>query len=512
MKKHLLTFSLFMLLAVVTQAAYRVDVNIVGAENAWAYLMGYNGVKLEKVDSVKFNKKGFARFADTKKNLPGGLYTIRFTVENEQQIDFLASGEDKFELVVSANTLNIQRSLKYEKSRDNEGFKKYIDAQIAWGKKSQELEERFKRNQTDPDTVIHIQYLYGESLKEQKAGILKIAKDYDGTLASSLILSVQETEPNLAEMSVPDSVPGADSIRHSLFLAFAKKHFFDNIQFSDARLINTPIIENRLQLFFQQIMLREPATDINTTIDTLLKKVKANPTTYAYTLRWLYGRYTDSPVEGHHEVGMHLCNYMNDSTSITLDDREKAVLKRNIKKYTLNPVGTIAADLTMQTVDGEFKSLHKIKAPFTVLYFFNPGCGTCRMTTPVLYELYQKYKDAGLKVFAVFPDKDSAAWQAYIQENDYTEWDNVWDKEGTADVYEKYSLHAIPQVYYLDEDKMVMYKDIYMEDLEGILYVTLGNKLPKDDTPSMTTHEVPVELSPSPEPEVKNTPKKKKKK
>ncbi|MGL5959267.1 MAG: thioredoxin-like domain-containing protein [Bacteroidales bacterium] len=520
MKKHLLLLISLTMAIATTHAAYRIDVNIEGANEIWIYLMGYNGVKLEKVDSIKSNKKGIARFANSKKDLPGGLYSLHFTVDNsKQQIDFLSSGEKKFELLISANTLNIQRSLKYEKSRDNDGFKKYIDEQMSWGKNAQILEERFKKNQNDPDSMIHIQYLYSEMIKEQKAGIAKIIEEYKGTLASSIIKSVQEVEPNMEEMKVSDTIANADSIRHALFLTFAKGHFFNNIDFSDHRLINTPFFENRFQLFFQQIMLREPAEDINLCIDSLLKKAKVNTTTYAYTLRWLYGRYTESPVEGHQDVALHLCNYMADSTSITLTAREKAILKRDIKKYTLNPVGNIATDLTLQTVDGEFKSLHTVKAPFTVLYFFNPGCGTCRMITPVLYEMYQKYKNTGLKVFAVFPDKDSAAWQTYIQENNYTDWENVWDKEGNADIYEKYSLHAIPNIYYLDEEKRIMYKDIHLEDLEGILYVTLGSKLNQnlekkeevvEQQSKIITQEFPIELQPAPT--KKNASKTKKKK
>jgi thiol-disulfide isomerase/thioredoxin len=255
-------------------------------------------------------------------------------------------------------------------------------------------------------------------------------------------------------------------------LEFAKVHFFDNFNLADERIINAPMLENRMVVFFQQMMLREPVEDINACIDRLLDKATQNKTVYRYVLTWLYDRYTDSPIEGHHVVGMHLCSIMSDSTKIDwLTDKEQAKLKQNIKRYTLNPIGAVATDLMLQTADGEHRSLHALKAPVTLLYFFNPGCGTCRMTTPVLHELYSKYREQGLEVFAVFPDKDTVAWKKYVEENGYTDWINVWDAEGTAGIYEKYSLHAIPQLYVLDEDKKVRYKDIYMNELEGILYV-----------------------------------------
>ncbi len=480
MKKTALVLTVLMGMLVTTvHAAYRIEATVVGAEKAMAYLARYEGMKPADIDSAKFNEKGVVVFTNAKETLPGGLYLLRFTTDNPQQVEFIVSGAAKFDINIFANTLNIEKSLKYSKSVENEGFKKYIDGQQRVGRKMQALQQRYQQFQNDPDSVLSIQNQYAAAMKEMRAQADAIAAEYKGTFLATLVKAVQD--PEIPQFAVPEGASNPDSIRQRQFVAFAEKHFFDNLDFSDARLVNSPMLDNRMAIFFQQIMLREPAENINVCIDELLAKAEKTQPVYRFVLGWLYERYTDSPIEGHHVVGMHLCDVMSDSTKVTwLTDKDKAKLKQNIKKYTLNPVGSVATDLTLQTAEGEFKSLHTTNAPITVLYFFNPGCGTCRMTTPVLHEMYQKYKDQGLEVFAVFPDKDTAAWKKYVEENGYTDWVNVWDAEGTAGIYEKYSLHAIPQIYVLDENKVVRYKDVYMDNLEGILYVAFS-QLPKPE-------------------------------
>ncbi|MDR2938252.1 MAG: redoxin domain-containing protein [Prevotellaceae bacterium] len=456
------------------QAAYRIEGNVVGAENVMAYLARFEGMNPVNIDSAKFSDKGLVVFSNQKETLPGGLYMLRFTTDNPQQIEFLVSGAAKFEVNIFANTLNIEKSLKYSKSTENEGFKKYIDGQQRVGRRMQTLQQNYQQFQNNPDSIYSIQAQYASLMQEQKKQSDAIVAEYKGTFLATLLKAVQEPEV-LQNINVPEGAANPDSIRQLLFVGLAKKHFFDSFDLTDARLMNAPMLDNRMGVFFQQIMLREPVEDINTSIDALLAKAEKTQPMYRYLLTWLYERYTDSPIEGHQVVGMHLCDLMSDSTKVTwLTDRDKAKLKQNYKKYQLNPVGAAATDLTLQTPEGEFKSLHKTNAPVTVLYFFNPGCGTCRMVTPVLHEVYQKYKEQGLEVFAVYPDRDTASWLKYIDTNSYTDWVNVWDAEGTASIYDKYSLHAIPQIYVLDQDKKVMYKDVYMNDLEGILYITFS--------------------------------------
>lgn len=457
------------------KTGYRIRATIEGAGKAKVYLARYRGTSPVNIDSAAFSEKGAVTFANAAATLPGGVYMLHFAVEEDgeqraQQVEFIVSGQGDFKLDIFANTLNIEKSLKYALSRENERFKKYVDGQRRVGRKIQALQNHYRNFQNQPDSTFSIQKQYTDLMSAQKEQLEALKAACKGTLLATLITCAQE--PEMPEAPLPHGAANADSIRRRQFLEFAKVHFFDNFDLADERIINAPMLENRMVVFFQQMMLREPAEDINRCIDSLLGKAQQSKAVYRYVLTWLYDRYTDSPIEGHSAVGLHLCSVASDSAKVDwLTDKDKAKLKQNIKKYTLNPVGAVATDLTLQTAEGEYRSLHALKATITILYFFNPGCGTCRMTTPLLHSLYDKYREKGVEVFAVFPDKDTVAWKKYVEENGYTDWINVWDAEGTANIYEKYSLHAIPQIYVLDEEKRVRYKDVFMDDLDRILHV-----------------------------------------
>ncbi len=480
MRKTVLILAVLMgLFATPLCAAYRIEATVVGAERVMAYLARYEGVTPVNIDSARFNEKGVVVLVNAKMILPGGLYLLQFNAGSQPYIEFLVSGDAKFDLNIFANTLNIEKTLKYSKSDENEGSRKYIEGQQRISRKMQILQQRFQQLQNNPDSVSSIQKQYIDLMQEQKSQSEAIIAEYKGSFLATLVRAAME--PEVSQFDVPEGSSNPDSIRQCMFMAYAEKHFFDNFDLADPRIINAPILDNRLMVFFQQVMLRESADNIDAAIDELLARAEKTEPVYRYILTWLYERYTDSPIEGHHVVGMHLCELMSDSTKVTwLTDRDKTRLKQNIRKYKLNPIGSVATDLTLQTIDGEFKTLHKVNAPVTVLYFFNPGCGNCRTTTPVLHKVYEKYKDQGVEVFAVYPDKDVAAWRKYVEESGYTDWTNVWDAEGTSDIYEKYSLHAIPQIYVLDENKVVKYKDVYVDDLERVIAVVFS-QLPKSE-------------------------------
>ncbi|GHT68010.1 hypothetical protein FACS189452_06840 [Bacteroidia bacterium] len=451
-------------------AQYRINLKIDGAGDSTVYLMRYVERGIEVSDSVRANSKGVAVFTNKTQLLTSGMYIVK---AGKLEFPFLVSDPTKFELSVNGNMVD-PATLRYSKSKENETFLNYLNLQITYDRKLQEIQQRGQEDEENEAIEVQKNKDIDSLLNEQERFVKTTVANNAGTLLASLITASQE--PELPEFDAPDS-PNPDSARWRNIVNFAKKHFFDNINFNDNRLINTPVLTTRLAIFFQQILLRESASDIVKSADELLERVKNNKTMYRYVLTWLYTRYNSSPIEGHFAVGKAMTAYMADTTKADwLTPKDKQELEKNIKRYSLNPVGYIASDLLLQTPVGAHKSLHTIEAPYTLLYFFNPGCHSCQETTPQLYSLFQRYKDKGLQVFAVYPDREKEEWVKYINENKYYDFINVWDADETAKIYDKYSLHVIPQIYVLDADKKILYKDVSIEDLQNILFVAFLNK------------------------------------
>ena len=126
-----------------------------------------------------------------------------------------------------------------------------------------------------------------------------------------------------------------------------------------------------------------------------------------------------------------------------------------------NAVGTPAEDFSYLTIQGRPGSLYGISAPYTLIFFNNPGCTMCRdirqaMSRSLLIE--EMVKSGRLAVLALYPDEDTDLWLSYKDEIP-SDWINARDPGCTIQESGLYDLKAIPSLYLLDADKTVLLKD-----------------------------------------------------
>ena len=139
----------------------------------------------------------------------------------------------------------------------------------------------------------------------------------------------------------------------------------------------------------------------------------------------------------------------------------------------LNAIGTKAADFKIKDRNGKIHSLYGIKAPYTLLFFTNPGCQNCKeiieelKSDPGIQGLISSGK---LAVMNVYIDQDIDYWKDYSKEYPTT-WTNGYDYDYTIRTEVLYNVRAIPSLYLLDADKTVLLKDAPPERL----FPMLGN-------------------------------------
>jgi len=149
-----------------------------------------------------------------------------------------------------------------------------------------------------------------------------------------------------------------------------------------------------------------------------------------------------------------------------------ASLEDRVSKIKPNLIGKTGKDLIMETSAGEWVSLHEIDAKYTVLYFWEPNCGHCKEATPALYDIYRKYKEKGLEVFAVYTQDNDEEWLNYLNKNGF-DWINVHDSTQNTYFRFYYDIYSTPVVYLLDEEKVIVAKRISVESLDKMLETLL---------------------------------------
>ena len=128
-----------------------------------------------------------------------------------------------------------------------------------------------------------------------KAEFNKIIANNPNTFLANILRAIMPAEqPNI---SIPEGTPKRDSLLWVKSYQYGKNHFWDNINFSDDRLLRTPIIENKMNVFFTKILLQIPDS-IDKAADSLLAKMKENSEFYQYTLSYLLNQFQISNIMG----------------------------------------------------------------------------------------------------------------------------------------------------------------------------------------------------------------------
>ena len=134
---------------------------------------------------------------------------------------------------------------------------------------------------------------------------------------------------------------------------------------------------------------------------------------------------------------------------------------RDAHLCALNRVGTKATDFRFADRRGKMHTLYGVKAPYTLLFFSNPGCDACMSIINVLKgepRIAQMIAFGQLAVLNIYIDEDLEAWRSYMPIYP-DEWYNGFDPDFAIRNEELYNVRAIPSLYLLDADKTVILKD-----------------------------------------------------
>lgn len=436
-------------------------------------VLGYyfNNKMLVK-DTVVTNAVGEARFVrDTL--LAEGLYLLHFP-ENGQVFDILMPHEQKFHIECDTMPGQAERAT-VTGSRPLANFLAYQKYIMARQKDYRQLSEQYRGAQGDADkqAALRKRFMEMDSLVASHNDEV-IEANRDNFLANFL-RALKDVKVPAFEAPVGLAEAERDSIRQMRGYYYYRAHFYDNFDMTDNRLLRTPFFTQKIDKYFEESVPQIPDT-VAAEAFRLIEMCRPDEEMFRYFVSTMYNKCNQSNIMGMDAALVKIADrYYLSGEAKWADKKFLDELRENIDgiRYTL--IGLKAPDMRMPSVSGEWYRLSEVRAPYTILVFWEPSCGHCKKEVPhIKTALLDKYADRGLKVFAVYCQVEEKPWKEFIEEHQLEEFINVYDPYGRTGFRRFYNIKSTPTIFVLDKDKTIVAKKLGVDQIDGFLAHEFG--------------------------------------
>ena len=446
--------ALFSASGVSASTGHEIKIRITGLHDTAIYFGNHFGDKQYVSDTIKVDHNGNAVIKG-KADLEGGIYLI--VLPSKTYFEIIVD-EQKFS--IETDTSDFYGKMKITGSPDNVIFRDYQVMMANATKKMQQLKTSLDKNKGDADSTGIIKEQMNSLDKEIKDARLKIMNNYDPKLFFPVVIRA------ISEPEIPTEVPkNPDGTKDSTFaFRYFKKHFWDKVDFCDSRLLRTPVLQNKIKQYTTNLTAQDPDS-IVVSCDTIIERSRCNKEVFKYCVASLTNTYETSNIMGFDEVFVHLAEkyYLTDDAWWA-----DSTLKANILHKP-------AYNLLMQDSNYITRALYDVKAKYTVVVFWDPTCGHCKIEIPKLAELYDSIKVNGVEVYGVGIESDLEEWKKFIREKKL-KWINVTDMYNKTKFRDFYDIYSTPVIYLLDENKKIIAKRLDPDSLRDFLKHELNKK------------------------------------
>ena len=218
-------------------------------------------------------------------------------------------------------------------------------------------------------------------------------------------------------------------------------NYFDELPLCDTRILNSRLLKNKLDDYFDNYMSEQKPDVICQNIDDLLSKTNDCHKVRDYILWYLYSKYFNEDL-----IYIHLSdNYFSklEINNLTENIRNEIIKRADVlRKIT---IGSLAPTFTYIDDNSNHVDLAEIESKNIVLFLYKPDCQKCIREKRIL-ELVNKRQ------------KNLTILHINISEDNYS---NV-----SQDIINQYYITTTPTIYVLDKEKRIIAKNIKAEEIE----------------------------------------------
>ncbi len=426
MRKISLSFCLFFLFLTLfsQEPGYKIKFEIEGITAPMLYIKGNYGHSDYIFDSVEVTSKAVFLLHDKRRTIPDGIYKL---------VD--GKGNSYLEFIIS----------------QNREFSVKTDATRKW--------DNYTVEGSDENKILAL------VKRMEQHGVVEKQTIHQFIEVSPESLLSKYLKAQYLPVEIPDFYLDEEgTIDENATYRYLVNHFFDNIDFNDARLLHTPI-DVKLDLFFTEILLEQPVDTIISEIDKFIEHLK-NEEVKSYYLQYIYMLF-DTGLPKYDAVLVHLYDYYCPEQHCEwLDEHFNRRLKRDVLRKRVTLPGQIVPPLEAYAIDKKLISSDSIDRDFTILWFWDPDCEDCIEETPKLYKFYEEFHDFyDFEVIAISITEDYERWARLIPQ--FSDWINLSFAMGEPnyDFVDYFDLLMTPGIFVIDKDHKIIARQFPLEEI-----------------------------------------------
>lgn len=417
--------------------------------------------------AVLDKSSGFFTFKGAEKLKPG-IYLVAMPPDFSLQI-VVSEQEQNFTLVTSAEKPYNKATLK--NSKDNDIFFNYMHY---LSDKSKEAEAA--KILIPKDSVKAFQVLKNLD-REVKTYQHDLITRNVGTVTATLIKTTLEIDnPNL------DNIKDKNKRDLATYYHY-KQHWFDNFEMNNPALLRMSTLFQRIDYYIEKLTPQHPDS-INQSLDRIFELVMPNKETFQFYFMHYFNKYVQSKIVSYDAITVHLAKKYIETgqTDDFLGKDNRTKLVDNANRLFPILIGKKAPEITVFIQDSVFNnnstpvSLYSVKSKYTVLFFYSPHCPHCQKQSPELVAFTKKAKEKNIdvKVFTTCTNNGmngntmSECWK-YTQEKGFGDFINTMDPYSISRYTQLYNIETTPQLFLLDENKIIRSKNIDAKQLTDVL-------------------------------------------
>lgn len=422
-----------------------------------AFLIGFYADQRFKVDSTDVEANGKMTFKRAEPYDPGFYFVL---MPNNSALQLLIDADQTFTMTTLLSDL--VSAMKVEGSQDNELLYQNLQFEAEIQPKFQQVDQNIKG--TTEGTPEYQQYKQEQQalLDQRKAHLQNFYDNYPNTLFSKFKYAGQN--PEVKDFRLPNGdVDNAKQLFHY------RNEMWDNVDFKDTRLLRTPVIVNKLNRYMKDLTPQNPDS-INAVATLLADRTLDAPEYYKFFVNWIVLNYepTETTLMDPEAVYAYMVQkYFTYDRAVWSDSAEIYALQLRAHEMAASLVGKDAPNVESTDINGNKRSIAEIKAPYIIVYMYNPTCEHCIEQTPKLINFYREWKSKGVEVFAIAVDTDDAEWREYVAKTGMP-FVSVFDPTNRS-IYGKYYVDITPEIYVINPERKIIAKNLKVNQIAEVI-------------------------------------------